>query len=266
MRIIKTIKNQINDITFGFFNNLNRKLDDYKGLKIIISKFYDKMLHLQQKIKSIIYGDHPHSYQIIKINPINLKYRLFIRDLEISENQNIFKLKFLQPLLGLFIRDHIKYLNGDWDLSKNLKKISELIHFKSFYNHFIKKIPWEKTEYYKEQLKKISEGKNYYFDSEKKLNWRFKNYEGLYKKIKKEGYISQQELIKKEGYFDKMGRFSKLRKIDDEITIAIGRKGLPIFLDGIHRLVIAQLLDIEVIPVKIIFIHKEWIKSKRLLR
>ena len=101
-------------------------------------------------------------------------------------------------------------------------------------------------------------GEGYFFTTKQELDARFRNYDRLYRKIEKFGYKSQKELIESEGYHDKMGRFSKIRKIDDEISIAIGRDGKPIIIDGIHRLIIAQILNIKQIPVITNIIHKDW--------
>jgi 2-polyprenyl-3-methyl-5-hydroxy-6-metoxy-1,4-benzoquinol methylase len=66
----------------------------------------------------------------------------------------------------------------------------------------------------------------------------------LYYKIQKEGYRTQKEM--------------KSENPLDEIHVQIGRDGSILFEEGFHRLVIAQLLKLEKIPVVVYRRHRVW--------
>ena len=71
-------------------------------------------------------------------------------------------------------------------------------------------------------------------------------------------------MAKTEGKLVRTGTYTRVRKFGDEIRIAIGRDGTPIFLGGRHRLMIAQLLKLKSIPVKIQIVHKLYSKWNNL--
>ncbi len=231
--------------------------------KIFVTNFYDKIVLIQERFKMIFQGQNPHSYNIIQINPKKIEYHLKTEEYSVDRVKSIFKVRFLEPLFSFIFRNHIQILGGDWDNFKRLRKVCGTEHYIAFSQHFINKFPWIKTEYYKMQLEDAS-SKNLYFRNKNDVNQRFKNYDELYYSIKKNGYRSQIDLIKRFGFYDKMGRYSKVRKINDEISVAISKDGIPILFDGIHRLVIAQILNLKSIPVYIHMIHSEYIKKHKI--
>ncbi len=244
-----------------FIYDLNQILNQIKPLKIFISNFYDKILLIQEKIKLKLIGENPHLYNIIYINPEIIVYHLKTENFSAERDKSIFKVRFVNPLFSLIFRNQIQIVGGDWDDIKRLKKVSETEHFISFNQHFINRLPWTSTEYYKTQLEDTS-SKSSFFHTKNDVYLRFKNYDDLFDSIKRIGYKSQIELIKMFGSYDKLGRYSKIRKINDEISVAISRDGIPILFDGIHRVVIAKILNLKRIPVYINMIHSDYIKRK----
>ncbi|MCP4535641.1 MAG: hypothetical protein GY832_00670 [Chloroflexi bacterium] len=77
---------------------------------------------------------------------------------------------------------------------------------------------------------------------------RWHSIENLYHAIRDGSYKTQAEL----------GTDNSL----DEIRIQIGRKGALLFEEGLHRLVIAQLLNLEQVPVIVTRRHAEWAKLR----
>lgn len=73
---------------------------------------------------------------------------------------------------------------------------------------------------------------------------RWRQIEAIYYGIKEGGYITQAEL----------GSDNLL----DEVRVQIGRKGEFLLEEGRHRLAIAQLLDLDEIPVIVTRRHEEW--------
>jgi hypothetical protein len=64
------------------------------------------------------------------------------------------------------------------------------------------------------------------------------NWKALYDSIRKYGYVQQEE-----------NRY---------VEVAIGRTGDVLLVDGRHRLLCAQLLDIKKIPVAIAYVHEQF--------
>jgi len=77
---------------------------------------------------------------------------------------------------------------------------------------------------------------------------RWRDIEDLYHAISSGGYKTQAEL----------GTDNPL----DEIRVQVGRKGDILFEEGLHRLVIAQLLGLEQVPVIVTRRHTEWAKLR----
>lgn len=77
---------------------------------------------------------------------------------------------------------------------------------------------------------------------------RWKDIEDLYYTIKRDGYRSQAELATENPL--------------DEIRIQIGRTGDLLFEEGLHRLAIAQLLDLDRVPVIVTRRHEEWARLR----
>ncbi len=78
---------------------------------------------------------------------------------------------------------------------------------------------------------------------------RWQAIEQLYCAIEAEGYRRQQDLETKNPL--------------DEIRVQIGRRGELLFEEGVHRLAIAQLLQLERVPVIVTRRHKDWADLRR---
>ena len=89
---------------------------------------------------------------------------------------------------------------------------------------------------------------------------RLKKVESLYYQIKRDGYKPQKEIYSPKGWLEKI---EKPMAILDDITIAIGRNGELLLIEGRHRLSTARLLNLPEIPVRIIFRHKKWMDFRR---
>ena len=83
--------------------------------------------------------------------------------------------------------------------------------------------------------------------SEKQYRSKWDRIEFLYHLICEEGYKSQQDL--KTGF------------PFNEIRVQVGRLGDLLFEEGMHRLVICQLLDLKNIPVLVTRRHADWVRS-----
>jgi hypothetical protein len=128
------------------------------------------------------------------------------------------------------------------DFDQNIFNNNILKIFEDRYN---KKKEWSKTSYYKYFF-----NNNWLRNYRKVNNWQeFKDkvlfeYDKIFESIKKNGYKTQKEIN---------------GKSNNEVEVAILRKGEILFIDGRHRLSIAIILGIKKIPVIVNVWHKEYI-------
>jgi 2-polyprenyl-3-methyl-5-hydroxy-6-metoxy-1,4-benzoquinol methylase len=134
--------------------------------------------------------------------------------------------------------------DGDWDLNgvpvqehDHIYDIlsGRLLHKKEFY-----KIPQ-----FQANVQKIEQGliiESCSTPAEYLERWQ--KIESLYENIQHSGYKTQLELSSNNPL--------------DEIRVQIGRKGEFLFEEGLHRLVIAQQLNLPVVPVLITRRHADW--------
>jgi hypothetical protein len=122
-----------------------------------------------------------------------------------------------------------KFISGEWDTLKSYFEESTV--FKSFYAHFVNKVPWEQTDYYL----CLQEG---HYSARVKRRGSLVEFLNVYDRIFNN--------IRKEGFNE-----------NHPIEILIGRDGELIRYDSSHRLAIAKILGIPLIPVRVKFIHHQ---------
>lgn len=154
---------------------------------------------------------------------------------------------------------HGKVKGGNWDTS----------HFSLYdtriYNGFIQRfehnMDWEETELSVRPDEKLDQ------------------YDRLYETFRNTEYKTQQELhdiSNPDQYFDiSLDQFYRerakpperrsesiqtLQTLLDEVVVDVGRNGELLYVDGKHRLSLAQILDLDQIPVVIVYRHKSWMK------
>lgn len=146
-------------------------------------------------------------------------------------------------------------IGGNWDRLE--KKFEELDVYVAFKEVCINGKDWKDTVYYQRFIDGIVHRK---FPggckNKSDIDRRFKYLESLYQNIKNEGYKSRSEMLSEENTSD-------LLRIEDEITVNVGRNGDLLFGNGAHRLAIVKLLGIQKIPVKITVRHPQWVCFRR---
>ena len=150
--------------------------------------------------------------------------------------------------------DHFgEALPGDWD--QKTKPVSELIKYRSVVDRFENDVPWEETDVYREAVKRIENGETYWNGCRtiEDVDRRTQHVEELYDRIKTDGYKSQAELHGKPLRDIVLDR--KFDRSKEEIAVAIGRDGEILFIDGTHRLAIAHVLELNEVPVHVVFRH-----------
>jgi hypothetical protein len=158
----------------------------------------------------------------------------------------------LQEFNSHDFKGHI--LGGDWDkLEKRFDTLDIYIAIKQV---CVEGKKWADTLFYQHILDDLNEGHIHYnCQDERDLDQRCHYIESLFNNIRLIGYKSQQELFI-------AGHIQDPLVAEEEISLSIGRFGDLLFSDGAHRLAIAKLLGVPIIPVKIIVRHKDWIKFR----
>ncbi len=181
-----------------------------------------------------------------------------------------------------------RIVGGDWDKHTYFIESSE--HFKACYNHWVKGIPWEDTPLPEILLQAIYTGKEKFgFIDAGDVIDRFKKLDQLFEQAKYEKKLrSSEELsIRERLYFLPQIQFSDARNCNinksiftrqflgnlvcllfanNELQINIDRDGNPVHIgNGRHRLAMAKILDLPLIPVKLGAVHPEGYRSPYLL-
>jgi len=144
-------------------------------------------------------------------------------------------------------------IKGNWDRSG--QPVESLIKYRSVVDHFENGTPWEETEIYREAMSRIGQGEPYWNGSltEEDVNRRVAHIENLYESIQTQGFKSQEEIHGKPLREIVLSRHFDRSK--EEIAVAIGRNGEFLFVDGNHRLAIANILELDSIPVHVVARH-----------
>ncbi len=188
-----------------------------------------------------------------------------------------------------------KIMSGDWDKrppqssggyiqKSNIRKFENNLVYESFHDHFKKGVPWPETNLIQFVHDEIDRGNRCWAcTSRTDVQERCQRFDELYKIINENGYKTKRELLG----INIGGRIVKLDKSvqrygkstehitrtgsnpvrgfvgikTNEILVDVGRNGEILFVDGVHRLSIAKLLDLEEIPVTILVRHSEWIRK-----
>ncbi len=155
--------------------------------------------------------------------------------------------------------NYLRISDGDWDEPDML--FNDTTQYTLIKQRIVEKKEWKDTEYYQYALKLINEKKIkktiWSINTKKELDKILKDYEDLYYKIKNNGYKTRKEL------FSRWKRLDVRIALINEISVDIGRDGRFLVNHGKHRLAIAKLLNIPLVPIVILKRHKEWIKLRK---
>ena len=200
------------------------------NIKLIIEKIF---LLLKNRLK---YGKLCYFNKIYWINPKKLLY--------LSKDCN----------RNNYIHNYLRISDGDWDKPKIL------FNDASWYTLIEQKISgekWKDTKLYRDALEFINKRTTKRrINTKEILDKSLEDYDTLYYKIKNNGYKTQKELYS-------IWKRLSIRKLLDEITVDIGRDGRFLINHGKHRLAIAKILNIPLVPIVILKRHKEWIELRK---
>jgi hypothetical protein len=158
--------------------------------------------------------------------------------------------------------DHFRHrgwvVSGDWDRQRS--RIDESVLYRCLRSRFIDGESWEKCgyiDYAREQIQ--SDAIAWGLSSKDQIKDRCAQLDNLWKSIRDEGYKSQMELVKEnpDNTFNK--NVDTVHPELNEVGICIGRDGELLWNRiGYHRLILAKLLNIDLIPVLVYRRHREW--------
>lgn len=163
-------------------------------------------------------------------------------------------------------------IEGPWDQQRCksdahsllfAERLSETLIYQAINNRYKNETEWKETEFYEKVADIVGEGNKVWHGCEtlKDIKERTRYIDSLYNKIKDQGYKTQMELREGKPSIDEP--FGYANAFLMEVAVDIGRNGELFLVDGRHRLGIAQVLDLDSIPVTIIARHEEWVKKVR---
>jgi hypothetical protein len=236
---------QIRSLILNFVDNLPEIVQRKINKIVIETNYFVFMLRTYRKAPSL-----PNPTAIYWISPTRISHQTnYIRDKtkpEVSVEDRVFNLESANAQIKTFG----SILEGDWDISEY--KFTDMDVYQAFHQRFLEKVNWKDTAFYEKTLRKI-EAKNFVWGlkSEAELVKRCEYLDWLYETIKKNGY--------------KLNRNNNIKNTSfDEVTVNIGRNGEYLFENGRHRLSIALILGIKVIPVMVCVRHKKWQEFREL--
>lgn len=216
-------------------------------------------------IASLIEYIYYFSYNLIFL--IRIKIRLLNSRIEFGKTYysktyqvNPEKLTYISGFRFNKIRDYLKIVDGDWDLSNKL--FVDSYFFKAFQQRIKEGKEWKQTEYYQIRFKNLVEKKGMPVSfAEKKLGKYFLRLENLYHDINENGLKSKRDMMLLKGWIMR----TYISNLLDEISVAVGRDGQFLTGHGKHRLSIVKIIKIDSIPINIIIRHKKWVQFKSYL-
>lgn len=157
--------------------------------------------------------------------------------------------------------------SGDWDI--NATPFKQLERVRSLRAHFLDGKPWHKTSFYRSSLTDISRhGEDEYgCQTEEELNERFQRIDDLFQRVQQQGYQPQRDLLESNPQTTRKLNNDEPAPKHNEIGVNIGRDGQFIFRRcGLHRLTVAQILDLHKVAVQVRSRHVKWQQKRGAVR
>lgn len=162
-----------------------------------------------------------------------------------------FEIKYFTNRPGKYWRNRIKKIGcvkkGDWDIGG--VKLTDHCIYQSMVEHFIGGVQWAETTTFRKKNKAYT-AKDYEINQSK--------YDHLWKEIKKNGYKTQFEIYSSQNLVKSLPFL-----LINEICVDIGREGELLLVDSKHRIALAQILNLESIPVFVLCRHTKWMEKRK---
>jgi len=203
-------------------------------------------------------------------------YRHFLSDLpQNSIDSGLFEIHWVDPdeitkySFSPFGKSEIPYrlgfgklLGGNWDTGSKPIVPQKDSHFTSLNDYLVIGLlerysggeGWDDTTLFDRCREKISDGVAVWrgCESMDQVEQQAKRYDSLFESIKSDGYMTQDDLFPERGL---------LWNRRNEVLVDISRSGEMLFVDGVHRLMMAKILELDEIPVVVLCRHKQLIEN-----
>lgn len=186
----------------------------------------------------IRYDAPPRPYRLVEVDPDDIEY--------------------VAELPGPRYRHAGVVVGGDWDLTTD--RFADMDVYRAYERHFVEGVPWEDTDFFDRVVSEIESGNAMWeCETREEFEERCSRLDRLYESIRTGGYRSQAEL-RQAGVSDPIKRPDpiKTERLKNEMTVNVGRDGDIFFEDGRNRLSIVKLLDVDSIPVRVLWRHSDW--------
>ncbi|WP_425039230.1 hypothetical protein [Primorskyibacter sp. S187A] len=152
-----------------------------------------------------------------------------------------------------FRQDSARVLGGDWDMADTLEDIEDLPKMKACRLHFQQGHSWHEAGAYRPLMHRLrKEGTADFCNSLDDIKRRYQKIDRLYKKIGKRRAMKTRQQLGYPAYWREFGG----------IFVHIARDGRGIMGGGgMHRLAIAKILELDVIPIRVGRVHEEAVKA-----
>lgn len=138
-------------------------------------------------------------------------------------------------------------------------KFSESIVHQSLENHFVHNFPWQDTRIVREALRLVNEpGFVWNCSSEQEIWEKCNEIDQLYNDVKATGKLDVELTAKDEEELP----LSILTQMTNHILVDIARDGELLFVEGRHRLSIAKILEVDLVPVTVCVRHRKWMERR----
>ena len=167
---------------------------------------------------------------------------------------------------GRSLRRFGRVVGGDWDLTAH--RFEEKMVYRSLERRFLEGVPWSETGYYRSLAAAIERGEHTRAGQDAAgLERYFADLDRLHERIQTGGYKRQTTLLREDPAGTHVLNREAPHPTLNEAGVCIGRDGTFIHrYRGRHRLIIAQLLELESVPVQILARHRKWQDLRRAVR
>lgn len=229
------INKAVEELQRNGIKSLCSKTWDYTKFHPLIFDMYAKFLtnYLQFKYD---YNHLAHPYSTISVDPTSIDK--------------------MSPREGTdFWNDFGHIRGGSWD--RPVKPFGSYDLVQAYHQRFLEDIPWRETKFYDRVTCEIRDGNiKWGASSVSEFERRLSEIEQLYIRIRDKGYKRSCDVDKNKLKTNQERNFLNPRI--DEVTVDIDRSGQLLFVDGRNRLAIAQVLNLDSIPVMVNLRHDKW--------
>ncbi len=228
---------------------LAKKVGLLPGFQQPVARIWNTYEHA--KFIFYVYLNTHKNKQFVEINPYQI-YWVNPHEIRVSEMSSFDLFRYTGCIL-----------DGEWD--QKSKSIKETNKYNVFEQRYHNDVPWKETSFYKKNIKNIRNKNSKRYATIAEFENKLDSYDNIYEQFNRGDYFLQAELIENQdsdvpgdGGRAMFQRFTNHTLMRHEIAVNIGRDGVLLRNDGRHRIALAQLANLDEVPVRIVVRHTEW--------